>query len=293
MPNSIGVAAYLGSLIGVTVVALQLHALGWLGPWFLILVFLSAVLLSRLLARRWPLPRLGEPAGETLRHIPFVLFCVAANSLLARPLMFLLAGWLAHLLPASPASFLNGVSLWILVPGCLIAYECMGYLQHLALHKVGFVWRSVHSTHHEPPRYGTFLALRIHYLEYFFSQLTRLLLLHALGVDPGVILIVVSISWFGGVLQHTDTSLRFGWLNHFIFTPETHIWHHDTELRVNFGFGLLTVFDKMGGTFWYPSGRLPGQLGIRGWHERGLMDAVFCRATPVPREAPGSALTDR
>lgn len=207
--------------------------------------------------------------------------------------MFSIAGWLTQLLPASPASLLNDLSLWILVPGCLVAYEGMGYLQHLALHKVGFVWRAIHSTHHEPPRYGTFLALRIHYIEYFFSQLTRLLLLHVLGVDQGVILVVVAISWFAGVVQHTDTSLKFGWLNHFVFTPETHIWHHDTELRVNFGFGLLTLFDKLGGTFWYPSGRLPDLLGIRGWRERGLLDAALCRVPPSSGDAPTLARTDR
>lgn len=284
MSNRIGVVVYLAGFFAVLGASLQLHVLGWLGPWFLALVLVAGVLLSRLMARLWPLPLLGEPAGETLRHVPFALFCNFANSLVARPLMFLVAWWLSDLLPASSGSTINNLSLWILVPACLIVYEGFGYVQHRIFHRVEFFWRIVHCTHHEPTRYGTFLALRIHYFEFFVQQLTRLLLLHALRVDPGVILVVVAISLWGGVMQHTDTGLKFGWINHFIFTPETHIWHHDVDLHVNFGFGMLTVFDKLGGTFWYPSGRLPEQLGIHGWHARGLLDVALCRAVPPSGE---------
>ncbi len=286
MPNSIGVAAYFIGLISVITAAVGLHGSGALGPWYLALVFVFAVLLGRAMAYVWPLRQLGEPSGETIRHLPFVVFCVVINFLVARPLMFLIAWRIAEWLPASLRSSISDVQQWILVPVCLLIYEAGGYLHHRIFHRVGLLWRFAHSVHHEPTRYGTFLSLRLHYFEYFFLQLTRLLLLHVIGIDPGIILVVVSISLFAGVMQHVDTTLRFGWLNHFIFTPETHMWHHDPELRVNYGFGLLTLFDKIGGTFWYPSGRLPEQLGILGWRARGLLDATLCRSAPPPSKYP-------
>jgi sterol desaturase/sphingolipid hydroxylase (fatty acid hydroxylase superfamily) len=289
MPNWMGVATYLSGFFCVITMAFQLHARGSLGPWFPAVAFFCAVFLSRFIAWGWPLPRLGEPAGETVRHVPFAVVCTGANHFLGRPLMFLIAWGLTELLPTAPASFLKELSPWILVPVVLIVYELMGYLQHLACHKFEYLWRVVHCAHHEPAHYGTFLALRIHYFEFFFSQLTRLLFLHAIGVDPGIILVVVSISTFSGVMIHTDTSLKFGRLNHFVFTPETHIWHHGSESPVNFGFGLLTLFDKIGGTFWYRAGKVPDHIGIPGWRARGLLDVVLCRFAPPSKEASGSA----
>jgi sterol desaturase/sphingolipid hydroxylase (fatty acid hydroxylase superfamily) len=287
MSNRIGVFFYLASFVGVMVAALQLHAVGMLGPWFLVLVMTVGVLFSRLLARLWPMPRFAEPPGETIRHVPFVVICTGANTLLARPLMFVIAWWLAEFLPATSAAVINSLPLWLLFPACLLVYEFMGYLQHRIVHRIDFFWRTFHCVHHEPTRYGTSLALRLHFLEYFLLQLTRLLLLNTLQVDPATILLVISISVWGGVLPHTDTGLVFGWINHLIATPETHVWHHAADHRVNYSFGMLNVFDKLGGTFCYKPGEMPAKIGIPGWRSRGLLDALLCRACPPFRAADG------
>ena len=292
MSNRIGVFFYLASFVGVMVAALQLHAVGMLGPWFLVLVMTIGVLFSRLLARLWPMPLFAEPPGETIRHVPFVVICTGANALLARPLMFVIAWWLAELVPAAPSLLISSLPPWLLFPACLLVYELMGYLHHRIFHRVDFFWRTFHCAHHEPTRYGTSLALRVHFFEYFFSQLTRLLLLNALQVDPVTIVLVVSITVLGGVMAHTDTSLKFGWINHVISTPETHVWHHGADLRVNYSFGVLNVFDKLGGTFYYKPGERPDQIGIRGWRSRGLLDALLCRACPPLRAADVSGRLD-
>ena len=292
MSNRMGVFFYLASFVGVMVAALQLHAVGMLGPWFLVLVMTIGVLFSRLLARLWPMPLFAEPPGETIRHVPFVIICTGANTLLGRPLMFVIAWWLAEFLPATPARVVNSLPLWILFPACLLAFELMGYLQHRIVHRIDFFWRTFHCAHHEPTSYGTSLALRLHFFEYFLFQLTRLLLLHALQVDPATILLVISISVWGGVLLHTDTGLKFGWVNHVITTPETHVWHHDADLRVNYTIGVLVIFDKLGGTFCYKPGEMPDQIGIRGWRSRGLLDALLCRSGPPPRAADGPGRSD-
>ena len=292
MSNRMGVFFYLASFVGVIVAALQLHAAGMLGPWFLVLVMTVGVLFSRLLAKLWPMPIFAEPPSEIIRHVPFVVACNGANALLARPLMFVIAWWLAELVPAAPSLLISSLPPWLLFPACLLVYELMGYLHHRIFHRVDFFRRTFHCAHHEPTRYGTSLALRVHFFEYFFSQLTRLLLLNALQVDPLTIVLVVSITVLGGVMAHTDTSLKFGWFNHLIVTPETHVWHHGADLRVNYSFGVLNVFDKLGGTFYYKPGELPDEIGIRGWRSRGLLDALLCRACPPLRAADVSGRLD-
>ena len=109
--------------------------------------------------------------------------------------------------------------------------------------------------------------MRFPYAEYFVYQMTRVVILQLTQIDSSVVVAAMVLSLYGSIFCHANTSLPFGFLNRFFNTPEVHLWHHDVDLRVNYSFGILVIFDKIAGTYYSP-GFGPSQLGIDGVDER-------------------------
>lgn len=290
-----GSLLFLSSYPGVVLVVWLLYDRGLLGAWFVPALVLITLAFSHLIGKCWPSTHFVEPAGETVRHLPFAAVVSALNFFFARPLTYLLAWWLTTLLPIFPSALFNSLPAWLLIVLCLVFYEGFGYLYHRLAHQNPMIWRWVHSAHHEPSSFGTFLSLRIHYLEFFLMQVLRLLALYALPIPQSVIVAAVSISAWVAVLIHTRTRLTFGWANYLVCSPQTHLWHHDPDRRVNFGFGLLPIFDQIGGTFCYRGDQHPSDVGVHGVRQRTLLELLACRplrlgSQAAPTEGPDQSL---
>lgn len=283
MSNALGVFVYLASYVAVAIAGLAFESRLDLGGVFLVVVFVAATSLNYVLTKVWPRGNFHEAKRAVLTQTPITLFAYLSTDIVVRPISWALAWWIASLAPApwgsTWARAMNETPPILLFLACLFFYEALGYWQHRIFHAIPVLWRISHTVHHEATAYGPALSLRVHYLEYFATQMTRLMIFTCLQVDSFFILLTVSASIWGSVLQHANTCLRFGWINYIVLTPETHVWHHDPDKRVNYGTGILSLFDWLFGTFYYRPQKQPARIGIYGIHTpRSFFDIVMCRS---------------
>jgi sterol desaturase/sphingolipid hydroxylase (fatty acid hydroxylase superfamily) len=289
MRNALGVFVYLGSYGVVAAIAWTLYQHHLLDGWFLVLVWVAGTGFTHLLSLLWPRNEFHEARSEVLLQTPILVFGYLTNHYLVRPVSLALAWWIASLAPFSWNSSwtiaMRDTSPLVLILGCLIFHEAMGYLHHRIFHAIPKLWQITHSVHHELRTYGPALSIRVHHFEYFTMQMTRFLIFAILQVEPLLILIMVSLSSWSALLMHANTCLRFGWINYIMSTSETHVWHHDMDKRVNYSAGVFSIFDWLGGTFYYRPNEQPARLGVSGISKpRTFRDIVLCR--PPNLDAP-------
>jgi sterol desaturase/sphingolipid hydroxylase (fatty acid hydroxylase superfamily) len=134
--------------------------------------------------------------------------------------------------------------------------DLVGYGLHRLLH--GPLWR-FHAVHHSAPRLYWVNSWRLHPIEslcYFVTTVAPLILL---GVPREVTLFTLAFTTSFRMLQHSNVSIRLGWLNHLFAGPEVHRWHHSPagpEANANYG-NVFFVWDHLFRTAHVPAGRPP------------------------------------
>jgi sterol desaturase/sphingolipid hydroxylase (fatty acid hydroxylase superfamily) len=141
-------------------------------------------------------------------------------------------------------------------------YDFSFWLGHVAGHRVRLLW-CFHAVHHTTPEMTFTAAIRgsaldFVYLPWFF------LWIPLLGVPPGMLLVVESVSRTWGVLSHVSPRLvgRLGPLEGLLVTPSAHRVHHGTELPYldrNYG-EVLALWDRLFGT--YAAETSPPRFGL-------------------------------
>ena len=278
MSNALGVIFYLGSYLIVPTAAVLLYPTGMLEGWFIIASFFGSVLFSQLISRFWPGNFFHESQGAVLRQIPVFLLAGALTHWAIRGAALYLAWWISGALIFSVAEDVNSLPPLVHILVAVLIYEGVGFVQHWLFHAVPWLWTHVHSVHHELREFGPSLALRVHFFEYFVAQLTRVLALNVLGFDSRVIVAVIAWeAWAGGMI-HSNCRIRFGWINFFLATPETHLWHHAIGTRANYSFGVLSIFDVLAQTLVLSPGRVPEVIGVpKMQRPRNLLEILsFC-----------------
>jgi sterol desaturase/sphingolipid hydroxylase (fatty acid hydroxylase superfamily) len=262
MKNAIGPLIYVAAMAAV----LGLCAAGDRGGSMALVypaVYLLALGLNVLMTYCWPTEDHRETWSDYRESLIIAFIALAANQILFGPWSGYMPNALAQSFYADGyINFVRNLPVVITLPIAVIAFEGLGYLIHRWVHRGGFIWERVHSAHHEPKSFGAALTIRISYGDYFFHTLVRGSLVGLLQFDPHVLATAMVLSVLGGALCHANTSLKFGWASKIFVTPDFHIWHHDPYRRVNYSFGLFSVFDRWGGTFYLPGDR-PRVLGIQ------------------------------
>jgi len=115
------------------------------------------------------------------------------------------------------------------------------YMTHRLMHKSNFLWKYVHSVHHQIKAPSVFFSLYTHPIEYTIGNFVSL----ALGP---LILGSHFLIWFIWVILSTIDFCagHSGWHLPFWQSPEFHDYHHREETD-NFGTGLK-IFDNLFGT---------------------------------------------
>ena len=150
----------------------------------------------------------------------------------------------------------------------LLSADLCQYGLHRLFHKVPFLWR-FHAVHHSTRALDWLAGSRQHLVDVVGTRVFVYLPLFVLGFSPAVFYAYVAVVAIHAVLNHTNTRLRYGWLEWFIVSPRIHHWHHandpaayDKNFCVHFPW-----IDRLFGTF-----HAPGDS----WPERtGLDDAAF------------------
>ncbi|MFM9940909.1 MAG: sterol desaturase family protein [Hyphomicrobiaceae bacterium] len=225
-------------------------------PWLRLLAFASVFVVMAVLevlaprrlltagkSRRWTtnlaIVGLGGLLVRVLAVLPVPLAAVAAAAYAERHGLGLVP-WL-------------GISGWPVVLGGLVVLDFAIWLQHVASHRLGVLWR-LHQVHHADIDFDVTTAIRFHPIEIGLSMLWKIAWVLALGVPAGVVLAFEIILNGCAMFNHANVTLPI-WLDRLlrtvVVTPDMHRVHHSVdpgEHHRNFGFNL-SIWDRLFATY--------------------------------------------
>lgn len=144
----------------------------------------------------------------------------------------------------------------------VISEDFMFYWLHRVDHYCRLFW-AVHVTHHSSEEFNFTVGFRSSVFQplYRFIYFIPLTFLGFKGID---IMFAYSATQIVGILVHTQTVRRLGWLEYLIVTPSHHRVHHGSNARYldkNMGMFLI-VWDKLFGTFQAELDEEPVRYGL-------------------------------
>jgi sterol desaturase/sphingolipid hydroxylase (fatty acid hydroxylase superfamily) len=138
---------------------------------------------------------------------------------------------------------------WLEVALAIVVLDFAIWAQHVATHKIPFLWR-LHGIHHADRDIDATTALRFHPVEIGLSMLLKAALVAVIGA-PIVAVILFEVLLNGcAIFNHANVTLppavekRLRWL---IVTPSMHLVHHSVrreEHDSNYGF-CLAIWDRI------------------------------------------------
>lgn len=131
----------------------------------------------------------------------------------------------------------------------LIAQDFMFYWLHRIDHYCRLFW-AVHVTHHSSEEFNLTVGFR----SSVFQPLYRFIYfipLSLLGFDPLDVMFIYAATQIYGILIHTKTVGKLGFLEWFLSTPSHHRVHHASNIKYldkNMGM-VFIIWDRLFGTF--------------------------------------------
>jgi len=140
----------------------------------------------------------------------------------------------------------NQYTYWIVL---LFAQDFMFYWLHRVDHYCRLFW-AVHVTHHSSEEFNLTVGFRSSVFQplYRFVYFIPLTLVGFKGID---IMFIYAATQIYGILIHTKTVGKLGFLEKFMSTPSHHRVHHASNVKYldkNMGM-VLIIWDKLFGTF--------------------------------------------
>ncbi len=132
---------------------------------------------------------------------------------------------------------------------CVVVLDLAIYWQHVATHKIPFLW-SFHRVHHFDTEVDVTTALRFHPAEIVFSMLYKSAVVILLGAPLLAVVVFEVLLNAMAMFNHANVKLPTGIdrkLRLLIVTPDMHVIHHSQEKDDrdrNFGF-CLSCWDRM------------------------------------------------
>lgn len=131
----------------------------------------------------------------------------------------------------------------------LVAQDFMFYWLHRVDHYCRFFW-AMHITHHSSEEFNLTVGFR----SSVFQPLYRFIYfipLSLFGFDPLDVMFMYAATQIFGILLHTKTVNKLGFLEWFLSTPSHHRVHHASNIKYldkNMGM-VLIIWDRLFGTF--------------------------------------------
>lgn len=153
----------------------------------------------------------------------------------------------------------NLIAYWAVL---LLAEDFMYYWLHRIDHYCRFFW-AVHVTHHSSEEFNLTVGFRSSVFQplYRFIYFIPLALMGFKGID---IMFMYAATQIFGILVHTQTIKKLGFLEYIIVTPSHHRVHHGSNIQYldkNMGM-LLIIWDKLFGTFQAEDDKDPVKYGL-------------------------------
>ena len=143
-----------------------------------------------------------------------------------------------------------------------IGEDLMYYWLHRVDHYCRFFW-AVHVTHHSSEEFNLTVGFRSSVFQplYRFIYFIPLSFLGFKGID---IMFIYSATQIFGILSHTQTIGKLGFLEYIFVTPSHHRVHHASNVKYldkNMGM-VLIIWDKLFGTFQKEEDNEPVKYGL-------------------------------
>jgi len=189
-------------------------------------------------------PRRTRVASRWKRSLNNLLL-VALDALLVRVIPALSAVAAAKWAAQYHLGLLNqfAAPAWIEVMITLLALDLLIYGQHVATHRLPWLWR-FHRVHHADLDLDATSGLRFHPVEILLSMGVKVVAVALLGAGMEAVMIFEVGLNAAAIFNHGNIRLPAGcdrWLRWVIVTPDMHRVHHSIrpeETHSNFGFNL-------------------------------------------------------
>jgi sterol desaturase/sphingolipid hydroxylase (fatty acid hydroxylase superfamily) len=151
----------------------------------------------------------------------------------------------------------------------LVVSDFLQWCVHNLLHRLPWLW-TFHKVHHSITTMDWIGNWRFHWVEILVYKSLQWLPLAWLGASPEAAFAVAVVSTLWGDFNHANLDVGLGPFGYVLNSPRMHLWHHDESseggVAKNFGI-VLSVWDFVFGTAFWPRERAPEQLGYPGMSE--------------------------
>lgn len=154
----------------------------------------------------------------------------------------------------------NDWRLWVIA---FFLMELAYYWQHRWSHTIRWMW-ATHAVHHSPNEFVLPAAFRLGWTNLVSGTWLVYVPVSLLGVDPLMIVLLLSINLRFQFFLHTEHIGRLGRLEWLFNSPSNHRVHHSSQKQYidkNFG-GILMIFDHLFGTYAAEKPNVPIQYGL-------------------------------
>lgn len=131
----------------------------------------------------------------------------------------------------------------------LLAEDFMFYWMHRIDHYCRFFW-AVHVTHHSSEEFNLTVGFRSSVFQPLY-RFVYFIPLSLVGFDPLDVMFMYAATQIYGILIHTKTVGKLGFLEWFLSTPSHHRVHHASNIKYldkNMGM-IFIIWDRVFGTF--------------------------------------------
>jgi sterol desaturase/sphingolipid hydroxylase (fatty acid hydroxylase superfamily) len=150
-----------------------------------------------------------------------------------------------------------------------VVSDFLQWCVHNLLHRVSWLW-TFHKVHHSVTTMDFLGNFRFHWMEIVVYRAAQWLPLVWLGASPPAAMTVAVVGTIWGDLNHSNLDVGLGPLGRVFNSPRMHLWHHDLSSEggpaKNFGI-VLSLWDYLFGTAFWPPERSPERLGYPGMEE--------------------------
>ncbi len=151
----------------------------------------------------------------------------------------------------------------------LLTADLLQWCVHNLLHRVPWLW-AFHKVHHSIDTMDWLGNWRFHWMEIVIYRSLQWLPLAWLDASPAAVFAVAVVTTAWGDFNHANLDVGLGPLGYVFNTPRMHLWHHDHSSEggtaKNFGI-VLSLWDHLFGTAYWPRSRSPVRLGYPGMEE--------------------------
>lgn len=248
-------------------------------------IFLGVLILMGTLEAMFPAhERLQKRSSRWVTNIGLVII----DTLAIRLLFPIIAVGAALWAQTQGWGVLNLVVLpnWISVILAVIILDMMIYWQHVAFHKIPWLWR-LHKVHHADRDLDATSGLRFHPVEIVISMVYKMIVVVALGAPVLAVIIFEIILNACALFNHANVRIPLlieRPLRKIMVTPALHRIHHsviERETNTNFGFSVIW-WDKIFRSYTdTPSGQLT--LGLNEYQTDAPSNLIWSLIAPFKR----------